>query len=128
MIAKRVYASAGYNQGRERTIMTTKDDGRRHFLRQAGVSLFAAGAATGLGLGAARAGHHEAMTQTRESQAAMTPQKALQMLKDGNARFAKGQMLKRDYLAFAGRPDLGQVVALQHLTLGEAGVALLQLL
>ena len=88
--------------------MTTRDDSRRHFLRQAGVSLFAAGAASGLGLGAARAGHHEAMTQSRQSQAAMTPEKALAKLKEGNARFAKGQMLKRDYMAQVRATGEGQ--------------------
>ncbi len=44
------------------------------------------------------AGNHGAATQNKESQAAMTPDKALQMLKDGNARFVQGKMLERDYL------------------------------
>lgn len=37
-----------------------------------------------------------AAVQTRESQAAMTPQQALQELRDGNARFVAGQPLHRD--------------------------------
>jgi carbonic anhydrase len=38
-----------------------------------------------------------APTQTAETQAAMTPAEALQMLKDGNARFLSGATLARDY-------------------------------
>src|SRR5437899_6267127 len=37
-----------------------------------------------------------AIAQTKESQAAITPQMALQMLKDGNQRFVSGTMKKRD--------------------------------
>jgi len=38
-----------------------------------------------------------AVTQTKESQAKMTPQSALQMLKDGNKRFHEGKMLHYDF-------------------------------
>jgi len=38
-----------------------------------------------------------ATTQTKSSQAEMTPAEALQMLKDGNERFVEGEMLERDY-------------------------------
>ena len=80
--------------------MTKTDSGRRSFLRGAGKSLIAAGAASGLALSskAANAAHHEAVTQTKDTQAATTPEKALQLLKDGNARFVQGKMLKRDYM------------------------------
>src|SRR6266481_4767739 len=37
-----------------------------------------------------------AIAQTKETQAAITPQIALQMLKDGNQRFVSGTMKKRD--------------------------------
>ena len=43
----------------------------------------------------ALAGNH-AMTQTAESQAAMTPDKAMKMLQEGNERFLKGKPHKRD--------------------------------
>jgi len=80
--------------------MMTADNSRRSFLRGAGTSLIAAGAASGFALSPkpAQAAHHNAVTQTKESQAATTPEKALQMLKDGNARFVQGKMLKRDYM------------------------------
>ena len=71
--------------------MMTADNSRRSFLKGAGTSLVAAGAASGLALASrsAQAARHEAVTQTRETQAAITPDKALQMLKDGNARFVQ---------------------------------------
>ena len=50
-------------------------------------------------MGAVRAAQHEAIAQTRASQAAITPVKALEMLKAGNARFARGEMLERNYMA-----------------------------
>lgn len=39
---------------------------------------------------------YKPVTQTKESQAAMTPQTALQMLKDGNQRFVSGEFVNRD--------------------------------
>lgn len=72
--------------------------GRRSFLKNVGGGLLAAGAGSAVARQATAAGH-EAVTQTRETQAAITPQKALQILKDGNARFVEGKMLKRDYRA-----------------------------
>jgi carbonic anhydrase len=79
--------------------MPTIDTTRRSFLT-AGSSLIAAGAASGLVLSArsALAAQQEVLTQTKESQSAITPQTALQMLKDGNARFVQGKMLQRDYM------------------------------
>lgn len=80
--------------------MGTVHKGRRAFLRGAGTSVFAASAATGLGMsaGLAQAAQQEAVTQTKETQSAMTPAQALQMLKDGNARFVQGKPLQRDHL------------------------------
>ena len=73
---------------------------RRGFLRTAGGAVVAAGAAASSTLASAKAQAAEgaAATQTRESQAAITPQQALQMLKDGNARFLSGKMRQRDLL------------------------------
>lgn len=69
--------------------------------------MIAAGAVSAVAQDAAAAGH-EAVTQTQETQAAITPQKALQMLKDGNARFVAGKPLKRDYLAQVKATSAGQ--------------------
>jgi carbonic anhydrase len=79
--------------------MMTADNSRRSFLKGAGTSLIAAGAVAGFGLSARSAyAAQTATAQTRETQAATTPGKALQMLKDGNARFVQGKMLERDYM------------------------------
>jgi len=90
--------------------MKTIDKDRRRFLRGAGSALIASGAASSLALsaGSAKAAHHEAVTQTRETQAAITPQLALQMLKDGNERFVTGKMLHRDYAAQVKATGAGQ--------------------
>jgi len=39
-----------------------------------------------------------AVTQTKTTQAVITPQKALQMLKEGNTRFVQGNMLERNLM------------------------------
>ena len=80
--------------------MEQLDKDRRGFLRAAGGAALAAGAVSGPALmaGHAQAAEGESATQTRESQAAITPQQALQMLKDGNARFVGGKMRQRDLL------------------------------
>ena len=59
-----------------------------------------AGAVSALALSAGSAGAapHAAAARTRESQAAMTPEQALQKLKDGNERFIQGKMIERDLL------------------------------
>ena len=79
--------------------MRTADNSRRSFLKGAGTSLIAAGAVAGFGL-PARPAHaaQTAATQTQKTQAATTPANALQMLRDGNARFVQGKMLERDYM------------------------------
>lgn len=46
--------------------------------------------------------------QTKTSQQALTPQQAVQMLKDGNERFVKGEMTKRDLRAQAAATAAGQ--------------------
>jgi carbonic anhydrase len=49
-----------------------------------------------------------AMTQTAESQAALTPMEALEMLKEGNERFVNGAMLDRDLMAQVAQTAGGQ--------------------
>jgi carbonic anhydrase len=45
----------------------------------------------------AQSGGMMAPTQTAETQAALTPMEALEMLKEGNERFVNGEMMERDY-------------------------------
>lgn len=79
--------------------MHTKDSHRRHFLKGAGLALLAGGAVPGLSplSTPARADTPDGVATTRDAQAATTPETALQMLKDGNARFALGRLRRRDY-------------------------------
>ena len=82
--------------------MKTRLQDRRSFLRGAGAGLVATGAVSSIALSArATYAAQSAVTQTKESQAATTPEKALRMLKDGNARFIQGNMLERDYIRFS---------------------------
>ena len=57
--------------------MMTGVNSRRSFLKGAGTTLIAAGAASGLALASkpAQAEQHEAVTQTKDTQAATTPEK-----------------------------------------------------
>ena len=48
------------------------------------------------------------ITMTRESQGAVTPSKALEMLNQGNERFISGKALKRDLLAQVKQTSRGQ--------------------
>ena len=45
---------------------------------------------------------------TQESQAAITPAKALELLKQGNERFVSGELKKRDLLAQVKQTSKGQ--------------------
>jgi carbonic anhydrase len=75
------------------------DTDRRNFMWTAGGSVIAAAAGSSIAFSAIRAhAAASAVTQTKETQAAMTPQMALQMLKEGNTRFVQGNMLKRDLM------------------------------
>lgn len=79
--------------------MNSSDADRRSFLKKAGGSVIAAVAGSSIAFSAGRADAAEsAVTQTKQSQAAITPQKALQMLKEGNTRFVQGNMIKRDLM------------------------------
>lgn len=76
------------------------ENSRRSFLRGAGTALFATGAASVLAASTepALAAAGQAVTQNQETQAATSPAHALQMLKDGNARFVEGKLLNRDLM------------------------------
>jgi carbonic anhydrase len=79
--------------------MNTRHQDRRGFLKSVGAGLIATGAVSGIALSTRSAlAAQTAVTQTKETQAATTPEKALQMLKDGNARFVQGKMLERNYM------------------------------
>lgn len=89
--------------------MRTIDTNRRNFMKKAGGSLIAAAAGSSLALSAQRAqAAQAAVTQNKQTQAAMTPQKALQMLKDGNTRFVRGQMLQRNLMQQVKATAAGQ--------------------
>ena len=78
-------------------------------MKKAGGSLLAATAGSSLALAALRAhAASAAVTQTQQTQGAGTPQKALQMLKDGNARFVRGKMLQRDLMQQVKATGAGQ--------------------
>ena len=47
-------------------------------------------------------------TLTREAQAAITPDKAIEMLKQGNQRFVSGKTVERDLLAQVKQTSKGQ--------------------
>lgn len=52
--------------------------------------------------------HAHAVTQTKQSQAAITPQIALDMMKAGNERFVAAKSLRRDYRAQVRATSAGQ--------------------
>ena len=89
--------------------MKTIDTNRRNFMKKAGSSLIAAAAGSSLALSAIKAhAAQSAVTQTKQTQSATTPQKALQMLKEGNARFVQGKMTQRDLMQQVKATGAGQ--------------------
>jgi len=79
--------------------MNTIDRDRRDFIKKAGGTLIAAAAGSSLALSTMRAhAAQSAVTQTKQTQSATTPQKALRLLKEGNTRFVQGNMLNRDLM------------------------------
>ena len=89
--------------------MKSIDTDRRNFMKKAGGSLIAAVAGSSLALSAMRAhAAQSAVTQTKQTQGATTPQKALQMLKEGNSRFAQGKILQRDLMQQVKATGAGQ--------------------
>ena len=82
---------------------------RREFMKKSGSSLLAATVGSSLALSAMRAhAAPSAVTQTKQTQGAMTPAKALQMLKNGNARFLEGKILARDLMQQVKATGSGQ--------------------
>jgi carbonic anhydrase len=89
--------------------MKTIDTNRRNFIKKAGGSLIAAAAGSSFALKTIQAhAAQSGMAQSKNTQAAITPQKALQMLKEGNARFVQGKMLKRDLMQQVKATAAGQ--------------------
>jgi carbonic anhydrase len=87
----------------------TLDIDRRNFIKKTGGSLLAATVGSSLALSGLRA--HAAssdVTQTKQTQSTITPQKALQMLKDGNSRFIQGKMLQRNLMQQVKATGSGQ--------------------
>ena len=79
--------------------MSNTNSGRRVFLKAAGRSILVSGAIAKFGLSTSTA--NAAMSceaQNKAMQSAMTPQAALQRLKDGNARFVEGRSLNCDHM------------------------------
>ncbi len=70
--------------------------------QQAGGS--AAGTGAGAGAGAALVGE----AQTAESQASLTPESAMRLLREGNQRFVSGQPIGRDYARQVSATSSGQ--------------------
>ena len=89
--------------------MKAFDNKRRGFLKSTAWALMTAAAGASLTHGAmnAHAGQ-TAVTQNQKTQAAMTPQQALQMLKDGNRRFVEGNPLQRDLMQQVKATAAGQ--------------------
>ncbi len=89
--------------------MKTIDTNRRNFIKKAGGSLIAAAAGSSFALTTMQAqAAQSAVTQTKKTQSATTPQKALQMLKEGNARFIQGNMTQRDLMQQVKATGAGQ--------------------
>ena len=87
------------SDGSEEGRMRKRDDGRRNFLRHAGRSLIGAGASSAFVFSSSlafSAGKAD-VTQTRKTQKATTPEEALRLLKEGNARFVNGESRQRNF-------------------------------
>ena len=79
--------------------MESTDTERRNFMKKTGGLLIAAAAGSSLTLSALQAhAAQSAVTQTKQTQSEITPKKALQMLKEGNTRYVRGNMLKRNIM------------------------------
>lgn len=82
--------------------------GRRKFLKSAGATA-ACGCASAATLSPSIAwAAQSCAAQTSESQAEITPDMALQLLKDGNARFVEGRMRGCDYMEQVHSTGAGQ--------------------
>jgi carbonic anhydrase len=78
--------------------MYRTDNARRHFLKTAGLALMAGGSAPAVTLlpRPAEADGRRPPARTQDSQAALTPEMALQKLKDGNDRFVNAVTQRRN--------------------------------
>ena len=89
--------------------MKTIDADRRDFMKKAGSGLLATAAGSGIAMSAQQThAAQSGVTQNKKTQAAITPQKALQMLKEGNTRFVQGKMLKRNLMQQVKATAAGQ--------------------
>ena len=87
----------------------SSDVTRRGFLQTAGTTFIAAAAGSSVALSPGWAESAvSAATQTKQTQAAITPQKALRMLKEGNARFVNNRMVKRNLMRQVKKTAGGQ--------------------
>ena len=89
--------------------MKTFEPNRRDFIKKIGSRLLATAASFVITLYPLQilAGE-SAVTQTKTTQSAITPQKALQMLKEGNTRFVQGNMLERNLMQQVKATGSGQ--------------------
>jgi len=89
--------------------MTTFNADRRDLMKKAGSGLLATVAGSGIALSAPQAqAAQSGVTQSEKTQAEITPQKALQMLKEGNTRFVQGKMLERNLMQQVEATAAGQ--------------------
>ena len=78
-------------------------------MKKIGGSLLTAMVGSSLALPTLRAhAASSAETQTKQTQSAISPQQALQMLKDGNSRFLQGKMLQRNLMQQVKATGSGQ--------------------
>ena len=79
--------------------MKQLEQNRRDFMKQTGNVLLATAVVLVIALYPLQTlADGSAVTQTKTTQAVITPQKALQKLKEGNTRFVQGNMLERNLL------------------------------
>ena len=79
--------------------MKLLDPNRRDFMKKAGSVLLVTAVVLVIALNPFQAlAGESAGTQAKVTQAAITPQKALQLLKEGNTRFVQGNMLERNLM------------------------------
>jgi len=89
--------------------MKTFDADRRDFMKKSGSGLLATAVGSGIALSALQAhASQSGVTQSKKTQAAITPQEAVQMLKEGNTRFVQGKMLKRNLMQQVKATAAGQ--------------------
>ena len=89
--------------------MKQLEQNRRDFIKQTGNVLLSTAVVLVIALYPLQTlAGESAVTQTKVTQAAITPQKALQMLKEGNTRFVQGNMLERNLMQQVKATGSGQ--------------------